>query len=413
MSAKNKTCKHEFMLDTVDLKIRHPAFLVSKPDLFSEPLHIKTARDIPKNYPMNKVFRKYTQNTPTSDKKAGVSNISLTVYRRFDNGELIYDLHIRCSLPKLLFGENLHEIRQGHLPRVTERLHSRLLSMGIIAEEKTLREAIITKVDFCANIVLPFPLTVREVLEELYKADMGERMQVNMREYVDESKMREYREHGESLHFHTTTRQFVFYDKLSDIEKDRGSSIDKNKTPQERSMSALLSSQSQILRFEARFNDTRAVRRTLVPLLPDLGDKPITLETIFNNELCRKALLRAWDEIVSRPGNQLAFKMEIAPEDALNHFITREVGNKSNVHALNRILVSFGLQQLIHRTGPKKARKKLQKVLSTKTVGTRLDTKIRDAALSLKDLPPSQTIRLISEALEAFQPFKTIKTNVV
>jgi hypothetical protein len=277
--------------------------------------------------------------------------------------------------------------------------------MGIATTEQAIRAAIITKVDFCKNIALPFPLTVREVLSELYKADMGERMQVNMRDYLDNGGMREYREHGESLHFHTTSRQIVFYDKLADIEKDRGASIDKNKTPKEREMRELLSSQKQVLRIEARFNDQRAVKRFLSGLIPGLGEKPITFEMLFNDELCRNALIYVWKDITSRPGNQLAFKTEITPEDALNHFITREAANKSNVHTLNRTLTSFAIQQLVHHMGANKARKKLQKIWSTKTCGTRLDAKIRDAALCLQDLPPSRIIDIVDSELDSFAPY--------
>jgi hypothetical protein len=173
----------------------------------------------------------------------------------------------------------------------------------------------------------------------------------------------------------------------------------------EREMRELLSRQTQVLRIEARFNDQRAVRRFLSGLIPCLGETPVTFEMLFNDELCRNALLHVWKDITSRPGNQLAFKTEITPEDALNHFIAREAGKKSNVHTLNRTLHSFAVQQLVHHMGAKKARKKLQKVWSTKTCGTRLDAKIRDAALCLQDLPPSQIIGIVDSELDSFAPY--------
>ncbi|GEM_PF-6714396 len=76
------------MLDTVDLKIRHPAFIVLTPGLFSPPLEIRRADEIPPNYDMKKLYRKYTQNTPTLERKTGAANIALTAYRRFDDNQL-------------------------------------------------------------------------------------------------------------------------------------------------------------------------------------------------------------------------------------------------------------------------------------------------------------------------------------
>jgi len=405
MSKEKDTNGHDFMLDTVNIKIRHPAFVVLKPELFDPPLAIKRTEDIPPIMHGKNLYRKWTQNTSTTERNAGVSNIALTVHRRFEENELRHYLHVEFNVAKLLFGENLHEPRQRHLGRVVEKLIPRLRGMGVSATEAALRQAGVTKVHFGKNVTLPYPLTVQECLEELYKADMGERMQVNMRDYLDADDMREYREHGESLHFHTTSRQIVFYDKLADIEKGRGASIDKEKMKKEKELREMLSRQTQLVRMEARFNDQRTVRRFMSRLLPDLGDKPITFDILFDDALCRNALLRVWQDIIGRPANQLAFKTAISPEDALDYFITREVGKKSNVHTLNHTLNSFALQQIVHRMGAKKTRKKFSKVWSSKTCGTRLDDKLRDAALTLKDLPPSRIIGIVGNDLDLFKPY--------
>ncbi len=398
MNIKSNANRLTLMLDTVSLKIKYPEFQVVKPELFYPELVIKQGKEIPSTFNYQKSFKKYVQNSTFEDRQEDIYKPRLTAYRRFEDGELNYYLHIEFSIPKILYGNNLQEIidSENCFKSLIVLLQRKLATMGINASEKAIKNSIATKVHFGKNILLPYPMTVRDVLAELKKADLGRRMEVNTREY---------RNDGESLYFYTSSHNIIFYDKMKDIEKTRNISVDKDKTKSEYGLlQDKLRKTEQVLRLEIRFNSQKSVYSFVSKLLPNKPEV-ITFESIFSEVLWKKAILKTWTDITDKPANQLAFKIDISSEDVLNTLIQRERTGKRNAHTLNKTLINFGLYFLVNEFGVRRVKNKLNALWSDKSCGLRLDEKIRDSAILLKDIPYTRGIAVVEEKLQEFKRY--------
>ena len=386
------------MIDTINIKMLYPQFKIINPELFNP--DFKIFSDVPpelKRSP-HKVFRKYMQNASADDKSEGIYKPSLTIYRYYVEGKLEYHLHIQFSAPKLLNSNNVQEISAGELDAVIDTLAHKLRTMGIDVSHSVLRQAEVTKVHFGKNIEIKLPLTVIDVISELKKADMGKWMELNERDYKNG---------GESLYLYNGSRNHIFYDKVKELSKPKNRSYDKDKTTLEKRLGEELEvTKKQILRFEVRFTNAKLLKNTVNQILHTHHDN-IKLETVFDELLWKDCLLAEWHSIINRPANQLAFKTSVTPEDALNLLISRQVGKDSNVHALNKILISFGLYQIINCLGIKILKDKIMHYLDEKTCGNRLDEKIRNAVAELKDIPLSEQVSVIEKALQEFERYQT------
>ena len=382
------------MLDTVAIKIIYPDFKVTRPDLFSPDLKIRMTDKIPAGYTPKSLFRKYTQNFTDA---ANGHTTKLTAYRRFEDEKLNHRLHIEVSVPKMLFGNNLQELGEANFGAVVSRLQ-RILSfnMGIEVSEETIENSIVTKAHFGKNVPLPYPRTSIDAILELQKGDLGKAFEVNHREYKN---------NGEALYFYTKTRNLIFYDKVKDYQKPKSQATDKEKTSKEKEIVALgLLRHKEILRFEIRLVGQQSVNSFITKATGKRTER-ITLRELFNEALCRDAVLYAWKDLTKRPANQLAFKLSVSPEDVLNTLMEQARDRKSNVHGLNRVLIHFGLFQLINQLGAHYVRNKFEKVWSDKTCGKRLNDKIKESALSLKDIPNAEIVGLIDTALNKFEKY--------
>lgn len=364
MNTPKITNKQDYMIDTVAIRIVYPDFKVLRPEFFNPHLTIKPVSLSSFSDP-KKFWQKYIQNAQDENKQT----IKLTAYRRFINGEINYHLHIELSIPNMIFGNNLQEPSNSDFEKIINLLQGRLLNMGIETSKETLKKAVVAKVHFGKNIPLPYPQTSRDAIIELQKGDLGKSLEVDHREYKN---------NGEALYFYTPQRNIIFYDKVKDLQKPKNKSTDKEKTNQEKSFISFgLLKGKEILRFEIRLVGQQSVNSFISKAIKEKVEK-INFETVFNEKLCKKVILYSWKDIIDRPENQLAFKLSVSPEDALNALIERERVNKKTVHSLNRVLMGFGLYQLINKFGAQYLKNKLENVWSEKTCGTRLDSKIKE-----------------------------------
>ena len=384
------------MIDTSNVKVSYPQFKLTHPELFSPDFKLFDKSSISPELlrTPQKIFRKYTQNASADDKSDGIYKPCLTLYRSYTEGKLEYNLHIQFSAPKLLNSNNVQEIRADELDAVIAALGYKLRTMGVEVSDAVLRQAEVTKVHFGKNMELQAPLTVAEVIAELNKADMGKRMEVNHRDYKNG---------GESLYFYNASRNVIFYDKVKDLGKSKGVSIDKDKTVFEKELGKRLErDKKQIARFEVRFTNGILVRSIINKGL-HAKHEIITLEHVFDEGLWKSSLLDEWHTIIDRPANQLAFKTKLSIEDVFHTLVARQQGAKSNVHTLNKVLISFGLYYFINQLGVKILKNKIFTFWSKRTCERRLDEKIAQAVVELKDLPPNEIISLIERNLQEFK----------
>ena len=290
------------MLDTIALKLKYPAFRVTNPELFTPYFNTRENFNY-SDYRFGKHrFIKCQQNPTLSDKLQGLYKPRLTGYVRFEGEKQTYELHIEFSIPKLLFGQNLQELENGDLDRVINILQTRLESMAIEVSKDTLRRATVVKVHFGKNISLLIPLTVEQAIGELYKADIGKTKDVNIRHYQNG---------GQSLYLYASSAHIIFYDKLREIITPKNRAVDKDKIKTEKLMLKGVDKdkQPEILRFEVRFAKQQSLNAFLSGVLGKKVNE-ITLERIFDKELCKKVLLVTWNKITMRPMSQIAMKTE-------------------------------------------------------------------------------------------------------
>ena len=245
------------MLDTVAIRITYPNFMVGNPNLFTPALIIQDKVDF--NYGRNR-FQKFIQNPTHKDKLTGTYFPRLTVYKRFDDFNPTYDLHIEFSVPKLLNGNSVQEYDDTDFDKVISELKSRLAWMEIRVFEVILRQAIVAKAHFGKNIVLPHPLTVQDAISTLYKADVGRSKDVNIRHYGN---------NGQALYFYASSANIIFYDKLKDIQTPKAKAVDKDKLKQERLFLDSLDCRQkpEILRFEVRLTKQQSLNAFLSRLM--------------------------------------------------------------------------------------------------------------------------------------------------
>lgn len=395
MNTSKQTKEQDYMLDTVDIKIIHPEFKVINPTLFTPAFVIENSNS---NYQYGyHRFRKYKQNPTAQDKRNDIYSPRLTAYQRFKENVSTYDLHIEFSIPKLLFGNSVQELEDDNFKTVISLLKMRLIRMGIEVSEKAINEAIVVKAHFGKNIPLSHPLTAQDAISGLYKADLGKSKDINIRHYGND---------GQALYFYASSANIIFYDKLRDIATPKNKAMDKIKLKQEKQLLQEIdkNEQPEILRFEVRLTKQQSLNAFLSKVL-DLRIKKITFEEIFNKELCQKVLIAHWEDILNRPANQLALKMEKSPEEVFDAIIKKiNTGQKKKAHSLNKTLASFGLYMMINHCGARKTRNKIEKKWTNKS-WVRLSEKIKESAVTLEEIPALPIMSDIQSALEKFEKY--------
>ncbi len=383
------------MLDTIAIKVIHPEFKVANPNLFT-PAFVIQSNYFNYQYGHNR-FRKYKQNPSAQDKQNDIHNPRLTAYQRFRENIPTYDLHIEFSIPKLILGNSVQELEDSDLKTIISLLKTRLFRMGIEVSEKALNDAVVVKAHFGKNIPLSHQLTAQDAISGLYKADLGKRKDINIRHYGND---------GQALYFYASSANIIFYDKLRDIATPKNKAMDKIKLKQEKQLlqGMDIDKQQEILRFEVRLTRQQSLNAFLSKALDSKIEK-ITFEKIFSKELCQKVLLASWEEILNRPANQLALKIEKPPEEVLDVIIKRlNTDQKKKAHSLNKTLASFGLYMLINHCGARKTRNKIEKNWTNKS-WVRLGEKVKESAVMLEEIPTLPIMNDIQSALEKFEKY--------
>lgn len=383
------------MLDTVALKLTYPEFRVTNPNLFTPAFIIQsTQANLAYGYGRN-AFKTFKQNPTAQDRQDENYKPRLTGYQRFDDKGPNYNLHIEFSVPKLLFKQSLQEISDADFERAVSILKFQLQKMGIEITDQAIHNAIAVRAHFGKNIPLPSPLTAQDAISELYKADVGKGRDVNIRHYVNG---------GQALYFYASSCNIIFYDKIRDIATPKNKAVDKDRFRQERLLVNSSEKPQELLRFEVRFTKQQSLDAFLSEVLGK-KIKGIMFKDIFNTELSKSVLLKAWADIVSGPASQLALKMDGPLEEVFDTIIRSYIApGKKKAHSLNKALRDVAIYTLINRCGARKIRDKIEKNWTGKS-WARLYAKMKNTAENLKELPPAHTISDIQTALDNFDRY--------
>lgn len=385
----------DYMLDTVALKIRHPDFRVTDPNLFSPSFDVNRLTTASLSHTKTRYW-KFVQNPPKNP-DATHRPPRLTASMRLDeaNNRKI-ELVIEFSVPKLLYGQSLQELSDSDFEMAVSLLVSELRKMSVEVSGQVIRDALVIRAHFGKNIPLPSPITARDALQKLYKADIGRGKHINMRHYDND---------GQALYFYASSCNTIFYDKMRDIATPQNKGVDKNKFKQEKLMVSASNNKPELLRYELRFGNQQSLNAFLSDeVVLDRRVKSMTFKEIFDCDLCKKALLKNWRDIVSGPASQLAFKMDRPAEEVFDAIILSYISGRKKAHSLNKALQDFAIYMLVNKCGARNIRDRIERHW-TKKSWQRLSDKMKNTAESLKELPPDSIISDIQVALNKFERY--------
>ncbi len=137
----------------------------------------------------------------------------VSIVRHFDKEtqSIRMFLTIVCSIPKLLFGNNLHEIDpEIHSPYfIALKLSARLKLKGIIIEAKYIEYAMVVQIHYSKNIYLDKCSTVSNVINTISKCNFDNKLK---------SQKRDYENQGQSISFSAKSYRITAYDKQLEMK---------------------------------------------------------------------------------------------------------------------------------------------------------------------------------------------------
>lgn len=213
-------------------------------------------------------------------------------------------LRVEFSVPKLLHRNNLDEVSDIDFGLVVRTLRECLADYGIVVKESAIREAEIVSFHPSKNIILSDGFTVGNVLTELSKVNLTQKMELTKQTFYNG---------GASLQFWSKSHSFVIYDKKKDYFKSKGGATDKDRLGYTTSFLDEIYQLPEILKLEVRLSE----KRKLNEVLEGLGyKKNPSFHEVFNGEMCQKILNQYWRTLVS-DNNCFLFSSTTAPQNFL------------------------------------------------------------------------------------------------
>jgi hypothetical protein len=337
-------------------------------------------------------YLKYIRNPKKAEKETGLYYPRLTGYKRqFSQSD---NVRIEFSTPKLLYLNNLDELEENDFPKIIEILQKRLRDMGVIASKSILENASVSSVHFSKNILLKDGYTSSYLISEMNK--------INLRKNLDFSKTR-FMNDGQSLYAHSTSHQFVIYDKIADLEKDKKRAIDKEQTHYQMSLFKEFSKKDdlqEIIRFEVRLNHKQKLNK----VLESLGyQKNPSFKDVFNAKMSQTIVSDYWKKLI-KERNLGLFSMSLSIKDVLQTLFLADDKLKSK-----QAIYFLGLFMLARdENGMRQLRTIVTKRACDRT-WYRIVKDIQQSSELITKNKVRDWVTQIDKALEDFKPYKISK----
>ncbi len=287
------------MVDTVVLSIPEGKFRILDHDRFNPSTIGIFAR--PYTRMGGRAFIKSVQNPTKAELKRGIYKPSLTVVKAMRKGGFVIELKIEYSVPKICFANNFDEVEDADLDASVRLLVVKLYDMGVIVAFDDLKNAHISAIHYSKNFVLKDGITCSMVLNELQKLDLSQRIDLGDERFSNG---------GQALHFHTKTRDIVFYDKIKELEHAKAGgkkTIEKDHAIQMTLFDDVLKPKGlEVLRMEVRLGKREEIKRTFRKVGLEVE---MNFRDLFKRDLSKKVLTYFWGQI-EEAGYVLDFKTE-------------------------------------------------------------------------------------------------------
>jgi len=334
-------------------------------------------------------YQKFVRNPSKMEKDTGKYFPRLTGYKRKFSQDA--NVRIEFSLPKLVYLNNLDELEDKDFPAVLNTLQERLVEMGVILTKTVIENASVSSVHFSKNISLRDGYTVSHIISEISKIDL--------RKSFDFAKTR-FVNNGQSLYAHTTTHQFVVYDKVADLSKDKKRAIDKDQTLYQRSLFEDLNVNNgprEIVRFEVRLNHKQKMNK----VIEDVGySKNPSFKEVFCTDLSKKVVLSYWEKIIKEKNKGL-LSVSLSLKDILQviFLVDKKIKPKQAIYFLGLYMLAKdedGMRQLRSIATKRMHERTWYRMAKDMRYASELITKN-----NLRDW-----VKQIDKSLEIYQPYK-------
>lgn len=367
------------MIDTVVLLLPSRQFTIDKPEKFTPCSDmIYQHRAI-----------KAVLNSSAQERKLGIYKPRLTLSKRKNiQGISEIMLTIEASLPKLLWGNNLDELRAKDLASITMIIHSLLQEAGVNIAPIDIENAEVIAVHYAKNIVFKDGSTPFHYIQKIQQMAKPAAL---------DSNQTDYRNAGHCFKYHCNAYEVVFYDKLFDLQtsQTKGSkrAIDGDCVFDMKSLNKIRNKRKkfEMLRMEVRINK----RSKLKQLLQTLKIKTdLTLRKLFRPAIAQKVLLHYIDRIENKRSLLIDFKPQ--SDRAL---LTAIALSNPRLKA-KQVLQFFGIKKVLESV----SFDELKRIIATenKASWTRLLKELETVVMPSSEKP----FEPIKEQLRKYNPLK-------
>lgn len=204
-----------------------------------------------------------------------------------------YDLRIEFSAPKIVFGDNLHEITEDDYSKLRTTLLSRLHLMGFdFISPEDINNATVSRLDVCKNVIFSSRAAMIMVINALKKANLGGEFTPFEKSYLGG---------GYAIGFSLKNEEISVYDKGEDLRRARKS---KSKARDE---DAFFEGgikgewkNGSVLRIEVKMNNAGTIRRRLKSVGLEVSSESITLSSIFKGNIWKLLLNNRFRQIYAK-----------------------------------------------------------------------------------------------------------------
>jgi len=342
-------------------------------------------------------YDKYVRNPSPIHTQSGLYFPRVTSYIRKRSGSTWKNaessIRIEFSAPKLIYQNNVDELSEDQFEKVLRILLERLKAMNVLVLPHNLSSAEVRAVHYSKNIVLTDGYTSQYVINELGKINLNKRFDFAKTRYLND---------GQSMVAHTTTHEFVVYDKVADLTQSRKRAIDKDQTPRQQSLFKDMNKpqrQPEILRFEVRL----AQKRKIDTFFKQLGFAPSpTFKDVFSAAKSKAVIRHYWETMIG--GNAaILFAHSSSTKDLLRQILLAE----KKIKPKNAIYRAGALTMAREGNGMRELRSIIGKRGSS-TTWRRTVADIRETAARLDNLRPRDWYSQIVQGFKAYSPLKTI-----
>lgn len=334
----------------------------------------------------NRLFAKYVRNPSKAEVKQFGYMPRLTYYTRGFNEQAV---KLEFSVPKLLFGNNFDELDDANFDEVINKLKEQLAKINIRIFYKPLQFAPVSSIHYSKNIPLTDYTTPIQILNELRKINIHQRLDMNQTDYRE----------GHGLKIHANSFEIAFYDKLKDLKQAKMSekrAFEKDNYAQLNLFEKIkVLSPFEVFRMEVRFNQRRKIKQILALLKINAE---LTFDSLFKKSTSQKVLLYYWQEMMNKYSPIISYKPK-SKKDLLAELMV----NNPNL-SLNKINQIIGAKTSLDEMGAKQYREMTKRF--GKTSWYRLNGLLRSIKVS-KDYQ-YQPFKNINKSLSEFKPLKLV-----